>query len=270
MTLATSNLERFEHIRSRTAQILGLGTASPVQSISQHDAALIAQELHITKRWHQARPALYRKSGVSRRGSVLLQSEQKKSEDGMSQRQSFYQPSSSSHPFGPSTSDRMKIYAEEAGPLLVKACLAAIENSSIKPSSITHLVTVSCTGFSAPGSDLRLVETLGLSGNVQRTNVGFMGCHGALNAIRVAKAIVEADAQAVVLVGAVELCSIHQQYTDDPQQLVANALFADGAAAMIVGSGVEGSVKAFSPGNETIGDWTLACSFSQIIADDLH
>jgi len=275
MTLATSNPERLELVRSRTAQILGLGTASPAHSIAQQDAALIAQELHITKRWHHALPALYRKSGVNRRGSVLLQSEQTQDEVVTSQRQTFYQPSSPTHPFGPSTSDRMKIYAKEAAPLLVKACIAAIENSSINPSLITHLVTVSCTGFSAPGSDLRLVETLGLSDNVQRTNVGFMGCHGAINAIRVAKAIVEADPQAVVLVGAVELCSIHQQYSDDPQQLVANALFADGAAAMIVGSAAEiASIESsstedltgsYNPDNETIGDWILASSFSQII-----
>jgi len=109
---------------------------------------------------------------------------------------------------------------------------------------------------------------MGLNPNVQRVNVGFMGCHGAINAIRIAKAIVEADCNAVVLVGAIELCSIHQQYTDDPQQLVANALFADGAAAMIVGSRIDdGQRHSFELENGFSADWAITSTFSQIIPE---
>lgn len=270
MTLESSTIEKVGLTRTNTARLLGLGTASPAHSITQSDAAKIAQDLHITERWHQALPALYRKSGVNRRGSVLLKSDH----DTAAPRQTFYQPSSTSHPRGPTTAQRMEIFAKEAVPLLIKACSTAIDNACIKPASITHLVTVSCTGFAAPGCDLQLIEQLGLNENVQRINVGFMGCHGAINAIRVAKSFVEADPNAVVLVGAVELCSIHQQYTDDPQQLVANALFADGAAAMVVGS------RVGEPSNELLtneissneeatedltGEWTITSSFSQVL-----
>ena len=214
------------------AKILGLGIAAPEHSIAQSDAAIVAQQLKLSERWMDALPALYRKSGVQRRGSVLLGPDEL---PGM-QRQTFYQSATATHPSGPTTAQRMKVFSEQASPMLQRACSVAIENSGVETASITHLVTVSCTGFFAPGVDIALIESLGLESNVQRTHVGFMGCHGALNGIRISKAIVDADPSAVVLLGAVELCSLHQQYTDDAQQLVANALFADGAAGLVIGA----------------------------------
>jgi len=102
----------------------------------------------------------------------------------------------------------------------------------VETSEITHLVTVSCTGFSAPGFDIELCQQLGLPAGVARTQIGFMGCHGLLNALRVANAFV-LNSQAVVLVCAVELCSLHQQYGGQADQIVSNSLFADGAAALV-------------------------------------
>jgi predicted naringenin-chalcone synthase len=99
---------------------------------------------------------------------------------------------------------------------------------------VTHLVSCSCTGFHAPGVDIALVKALGLPPTVSRTHIGFMGCHGAFNALAIARQAVEADPDATVLVVAVELCSLHFSYGFDPQQVVANALFADGAGAAIV------------------------------------
>ncbi len=214
------------------ASIRGIGTALPEHWISQSDSARIAQELGLSERWHDTLPALYRRSGVQRRHSVLLQHSSHVQTP--TERQSFYQIASPSQSFGPTTSQRMHAFDEHAAALLTQASMAALENADVTAQSITHLVTVSCSGFSAPGVDLQLIRKLGLSSSVQRTNVGFMGCHGAINGLRIAKAIAESDPKARVLLGAVELCSLHQQYSDDPQQLVANALFADGAASLIV------------------------------------
>jgi alpha-pyrone synthase len=94
-------------------------------------------------------------------------------------------------------------------------------------------VTVSCTGFSAPGWDIDLIRRLELNPTVQRTHVGFMGCHGALNGLRVARAFADADAAARVLVCAAEACTLHFHYVGTPKQMIANALFADGAAALV-------------------------------------
>jgi predicted naringenin-chalcone synthase len=128
-----------------------------------------------------------------------------------------------------------------AGPLAVSAAAQALEKSDVDPSRVTHLVTVTCSGFSAPGFDFTLIRELPLKHDVARTQIGFMGCHAALNALRVAKAFVEADATAVVLVCCVELCSLHYQYGWDPEQIVANSLFADGAAACVVQADISDS-----------------------------
>ena len=72
-----------------------------------------------------------------------------------------------------------------------------------------------------------------------------MGCHGALNGLRVAQGLRRADPAARVLLCAVELCSLHYYYGWDPQKLVANAMFADGAAALV---GVAGERARRTPG----------------------
>jgi predicted naringenin-chalcone synthase len=254
-------------LKATDSKILGLGIATPEHSIAQEDAAMVAQKLNLSERWNNALPALYRKSGVQRRGSVLLGPEGLPGID----RQSFYKPASEAQPFGPTTSDRMKVFAEHAGPMLQRACTTAIENSGIAANSITHLVTVSCTGFFAPGIDVALIESMGLDSNIQRTHVGFMGCHGALNGIRVAKAIVDATPTAVVLLGAVELCSLHQQYTDDAQQLVANSLFADGAAGLVIGANSQSgntqnaSYQINDSATKSLSQWTVVSTLSKWI-----
>jgi predicted naringenin-chalcone synthase len=60
-----------------------------------------------------------------------------------------------------------------------------------------------------------------------------MGCHGAINGLRVAQAFLDADPQARVLMCAVELCMLHYFYGWEPEKVIANALFADGAAAVV-------------------------------------
>ncbi len=128
----------------------------------------------------------------------------------------------------------MKQYAIDAPPLAERAACAALADAKRPAGRVTHLITVSCTGFFAPGLDAELMQRLGLSAAVHRTQIGFMGCHGAFNAIAAARDIALADRSACVLICSVELCSLHFAYGWSPQQLVANALFADGAAAIVI------------------------------------
>ncbi len=120
---------------------------------------------------------------------------------------------------------------------------------------LTHLVTVSCTGFFAPGIDRELIETLDLDPSIQRTHVGFMGCHGALNGLRVARAFTSAEPCTRVLLCAVELCTLHYHYSWNPSKMIANALFADGAAALV------GVSEALAPG----GCWRVVGSGSCLL-----
>ncbi|GEP25944.1 type III polyketide synthase [Cryobacterium levicorallinum] len=148
----------------------------------------------------------------------------------------------------PSTRVRNELYIEEATKLFVEAgrrALAACPD--IRPEDITHVVTVSCTGFYAPGPDYMLVRELGLNASTQRYHLGFMGCYAAMPALRIAKQFVEADPNAVVLVVSAELCSLHLRTSSDPDTIVASSLFSDGAAAGIV------SARAPLAGEKALG-----------------
>lgn len=135
----------------------------------------------------------------------------------------------------PGTKVRNELYAEHATRLYVEAGRAALEACpGIEASDITHVITVSCTGFYAPGPDFMVARELGLDAGVERYHLGFMGCYASIPALRIAKQLCDADASAAVLVISVELCTLHLRSSNDPDTIVASSLFADGAAAGIV------------------------------------
>src|SRR5262249_9697335 len=135
----------------------------------------------------------------------------------------------------PSTAERMRVYERTAPQLALEAAEKALAAANVAANAITHLVTVSCTGFSAPGVDVHLLQTLPLSNPSSRTHVGFRVCHAPFNALRGARASVESDRRARVLLCAVELCSQHFYFPWRFDRVIANALFADGAAAIVLG-----------------------------------
>jgi predicted naringenin-chalcone synthase len=211
-------------------KILGIGTAVPAVSMTQGDVAEV-NKLFCLGEDDRLRliPALYRRAGVRTRHSVLLQASQGEPLG----RQSLYFKARHEGDGGPTTRERMEVYEREAPRLVVRAARRAVEDAGVEPGSFTHLVTVSCTGFHAPGTDAALIEELGLRRTVERTHVGFMGCHGALNGMRVAASFTRADPTARVLLCAVELCTLHFFYGWDAEKIVANSLFADGAGALV-------------------------------------
>lgn len=228
--------------------ILGIGTAMPKLVIPQKTAAQMARRFAAGAT--DLIPALYRRTRVDRRGSVLLE------ESGGTLQQSFFQPPGTAGEMGPGTAERMERYAKEAPVLALAAAERAIQEAS-PAAPIAHLVTVSCTGFMAPGIDGTLIPRLGLPRTVTRTNVGFMGCHGALNGLRAASALVRSDPAKPALLCAVELCSIHFRYGSDPAKVLTNALFADGAAALVLGR----------PAEKHHDRWELASNGSCIFPD---
>lgn len=137
----------------------------------------------------------------------------------------------------PTTQVRNGIFAREATKLFINAARAAVEACpDLTLLDITHVITVSCTGFFNPGPDYKIVRALGLDPAVQRYHLGFMGCYAAFPALRAAKSFCEADPDAVVLVVCAELCSLHVRTSNDPDTIMGSALFGDGAAAAIVTS----------------------------------
>ena len=232
--------------------LLGIGTAVPPQSIRQEHAGEHAQRM-LQPDASQGRllKALYRRSGVATRHSVLLRPGDERGES-----PELYTPREQPDDRGPGTRERMEIFQREIVPLAGQAAVRALDAAGTQRDEITHLVTASCTGFSAPGIDTLLLRRLELPPTVQRTHVGFMGCHGAFNALRVADAFAGSDPHARVLVVAAELCTLHFYYGWDAGRLVANALFADGAGAMVV-----------APADRTPGTWRARAFGSRVFPD---
>ncbi|TWT98265.1 type III polyketide synthase [Stieleria varia] len=216
--------------------IVGLGTALPAGAVAQEDALAMSSEVICdSPKQERLLRTLFRKSGVkTRRTAIPWQTGYEWAKgahvesDGGSVATAFEVCN------GPPTGHRMDLYAKFAPPLAERASRAALDISPVSPQDITHLVTVSCTGFSAPGVDIHLLQSLGLPGSTQRVHVGFMGCHGAINGLRAARGLAAADPDANILMCCVELCSLHYRMTWDAEAMAGNALFADGAAAVVI------------------------------------
>jgi predicted naringenin-chalcone synthase len=219
-----------------TIPILGLATAVPEHVMSQKEATQLASEVFCrTEKQTRTVKALYRMSGVKQRHTAVphrLAIE-------------YLTPESPQDDIpvapclGPTTGKRMRMFEEHAPPLALRASAAALEEAGVRASEVTHLVTISCTGFSAPGIDYYLMRDLSLGATVSRVQVGYMGCHGAINGLRVATALAAAEPQATVLMCAVELCTLHYCFEWDAERIVGNALFGDGAAALVLGGNSE-------------------------------
>ncbi len=143
----------------------------------------------------------------------------------------FFTPAENLEPF-PSLDERMQCFHQNAAPLSVKAVHDCLKD--FKEIQVTHLITVSCTGMSAPGLDLELLELLDLPLTTWRTSINFMGCYAAIHALKLADIICKADNTANVLIVCVELCTLHFQKDYSEDNITSSLLFGDGAAAVLV------------------------------------
>lgn len=210
--------------------LCAIGTALPACKLPQaRIAEFMIGSLALPEREARKLRALYRATGIDWRHTVLPDYGSEPADF------TFYPPAADLEPF-PTVSQRMVVYRREAVPLAAAAardCLAQVPYVSV--STITHLITVSCTGMYAPGLDIDLIGALGLASTVQRTAVNFMGCYAAFNGLKLADALCRADpARTRVLVVCLELCTLHFQKHATPDHLLSNALFGDGAAAALV------------------------------------
>ena len=142
----------------------------------------------------------------------------------------FYTPSENLEPF-PGLEKRLSWYQQYAAPLSLKAVEKCLQK---KMAQITHLITVSCTGMSAPGLDLELMELLQLPSTTFHTSVNFMGCYAGIHALRMADAFCKNDKTVNVLIVCTELCTLHFQKEHTIDNITSSMLFADGAAAVLV------------------------------------
>ena len=237
--------------RSDGAPVMGpVGTAIPEGRLDLERSIEIADLLSPPEVPRPILRRLHERSGIDTRHVSIIEP------DGSIPLYGVGAPGRPSTPHRPGTAERMQVYAGAASDLAVEAAGRALEASVTPVESITHLVTASCTGFGAPGVDLALVERLRLPASVQRTNVGFMGCHAAINALTVARALAAASHANRVLVVCVEVSTVHFHHDVRMDRLISNILFADGAGATVVGG----------PGNDRSPN-RIATTASRLIPD---
>ncbi|MGN6163096.1 MAG: type III polyketide synthase [Flavisolibacter sp.] len=209
------------------SKIVSIGTAVPAYSHQQMDIMEFMEKVYaVTEADKRKMRFLYHQSGIQQRYSVIADYSREMPD------WKFYPQSENLEPF-PSLESRMMMYSKYA-PLLSVDAIRNCLGHSHQPKSITHLITVSCTGMSAPGLDLQVMELMDLEKNIFRTSVNFMGCYAAIHALKMADVICKTDQQAKVLIVCTELCTLHFQRESTIDNITASLLFGDGSAAVLI------------------------------------
>jgi predicted naringenin-chalcone synthase len=210
------------------SSITAIGTANPEYRFTQKQIAdFMVKAMQLNHHDSLKLRAIFKASGIDYRYSVL----EDYNDD---QVNTFYANSDDFEPF-PSTAKRLRYFRNNA----LNLSYSAVQNMlrsfpSFDLQKVTHLIIVCCTGMYAPGLDIDLVKKLKLPTNVLRTSINFMGCYAAFNAFKIADAFCRLDENAKVLIVCTELCSLHFQKAATEDNLISNALFGDGAAAVLV------------------------------------
>jgi predicted naringenin-chalcone synthase len=239
----------------------------PFSSDQQHIREVMKKHVGTDRKTEAIIHRIYTQSGIEKRHSVVQDFEP--NEHG----RLFFNGQAKSEP---GTAARNNVYEEESKKLFVdvgRKLLAG--NPHISSEDITHVITVSCTGFFAPGPDYELVKALQLKASTERFHVGFMGCYAAFPAMKMAQSFCKADQDAVVMVVAAELCTLHFQFRNDIDNLLSGSVFSDGAAGMIISSKpprkqgfiIRKFASSLAPKGEKDMTWTIGDSgFNMILS----
>jgi predicted naringenin-chalcone synthase len=229
---------------------MGIGVLPGPFTIPQERTVELARLLHQAGSANQdSLGTLYRKTGIERRSTIFSDEPTDAAYFG-----AFFGAGNR----GPGTGARMRKYMSIAPAMAAEASRRAITAAGLSCEDIRHVAAVSCTGFGAPGIDVSLIRDLGLSRGVSRLNVGFMGCHGVLNALRLGHGLSAGPPGDGLLIVSVELSSLHFRGGGDVAGAIGNALFADGAAAVVLSS---------ASGTDNGKLWSLRSSGSYLFPD---
>jgi predicted naringenin-chalcone synthase len=206
--------------------IISIGTAVPGYSAKQSTILEFMQTAYHDETASRKLNILFHNSGINTRYSVLPD---------------FGNNQSGHRLFGvnqqvPDVTQRLSVFKENAASLAISAMQSAFQKlgTTIADFKITHLITVTCTGIYAPGLGAALIEQLNLPEDIFHTAINFMGCNAAFPALNLADMITKTEENARVLIVCVELCTLHFQAVDNNDNLLANTIFGDGAAAVVV------------------------------------
>lgn len=195
--------------------VLGLGTAVPPHQIAQKDAAHAAEALFGGRFADFERLAgVFASSGIEQRFSVLPI-------------ERFFAPLD--------WAQRHEAYLEGAQALFLAATRAALTEACLTAEAIDIVVTISSTGIATPSLEAMVADQLGLRSDVMRVPIFGLGCAGGVSGLGIAMQLARAAPGRRVLLVAVETCTL--AFRADrltKENIVATALFGDGAAALIL------------------------------------
>lgn len=225
-----------------TPRVLAVGTASPAHEVQQSETKAFAKHF-----FGGSLRALDRLLGAFDNTRI--------------ERRQLVRPVSwyaEPHPFH----EKNAVYCEAALDLSARAAEQALERSGLAASEVDAIVFVSTTGIRTPSIDGALIERLGLRRDTVRLPIWGLGCAGGAAGLARAAELVQARGKPVLLVAA-EVCSATFMHGDRSKaNLIATALFGDGAAAAVLapderGLGVVGSVSHLLEDSEDVMGWTV-------------
>jgi alkylresorcinol/alkylpyrone synthase len=199
----------------RRAQLLSIATAVPEYVLDSKDVAIRAAQIF------EGSGALFEKmlpvfanTGIERRYSVVPT-------------EWFYQP----HGWP----DRTEIFLTGAKALFKAAASKALAEAQCNAEEIDAIVTISSTGIATPSIEAHVLHEMGFRDDVHRTPVFGLGCAGGLSGLSLAAKLAVAMPGRKVLLVVIEICTIAFRPDElTKSNIIASALFGDGAAAIVL------------------------------------
>ncbi len=235
--MATQPPRRPQALDSAPPEILSLATAVPAHVLMQGDVAEVGQSLFGSRpaAFERLRP-VYANAGIAKRHSCMPLDW-------------YLRPSD--------WKTRNGLYLEHAPRLLAQAATDCLQLAGIAPEAVDSLVTVSSTGVATPSLDAHLMQCLALRPDVQRLPVFGLGCAGGVLGLSRAAAVARAKPGSLVLFLVVELCALTFRANDESNaNIVASALFGDGAAALLLSCPSEPESETAGPRIAAAGEHT--------------
>lgn len=209
------NREKFESKQLSNIALSGLGTALPKHRLSQADALTV-----VRAQFHERFPeferlvSVFQNAGIENRAIAM-------SLDW------YLQPRN--------LTERNSAFLDVATQLFIEATKNAMAAAKISAAEVDTVVTISSSGIATPTLEARASAKLGFRSNILRVPVFGLGCAGGVSGLALGVQLARANPGSVVLVTAVELCSLwFHQDTLTKANIVASALFGDGAAAVVL------------------------------------
>jgi alkylresorcinol/alkylpyrone synthase len=215
--------------------LLSVASASPPNVLTQGDVVTFARHMFSDRFREFARlEPVFDNAGITARQSVQPISW-------------FYE--------NRSWTERTAAYLAGACDLYVQAATTALERAGVKADEVDAIVTVSSTGIATPSIEARVLHRMGFRADVERVPVFGLGCAGGVSGLAIAARLADSKPGRTVLFVTIELCTLAFRLDElTSANIVATALFGDGAAAAVVRSGEAGAMVIEGAGEHTWPD----------------